>query len=309
MSLRLAFLGTPEFAVVALRALLDTPHEIACVYTQPPRPRGRGQQLAPSPAHAFAEANGLPVRTPASMKTPEEIAAFQALDLDAAVVVAFGQILVRDVLEAPRLGCFNLHGSLLPRWRGAAPIQRAIMAGDPVTGVQVMRMTEGLDEGAVLATAEVPIDWDDTAGTLHDKMAAAGAGLLAPTLADIEAGRATETPQSGEPTYAKKIKPAEARIDWSRPAHEVDRHIRGLSPFPGAWFEASTSKGPVRVKALLSRPSSGSGAPGELLDEGLQVACGEGAVRLLRLQREGKAAQDAEAFLRGLPLKAGERLG
>lgn len=309
MSLRLAFLGTPEFAVVALRALLDTPHEIACVYTQPPKPRGRGQQLAPSPVHAFAEAHGLPVRTPASMKTPEEIAAFRALDLDAAVVVAFGQILVGDVLDAPRLGCFNLHGSLLPRWRGAAPIQRAIMAGDAVTGVQVMRMTDGLDEGAVLATAEVPIEWDDTAGTLHDKMAAAGAGLLAPTLADIEAGRATETPQSGEPTYAKKIKPAEARIDWSRAAVEVDRHIRGLSPFPGAWFEAPTAKGPVRVKALLSRPSSGSGTPGELLDDGLQVACGEGAVRLLRLQREGKAAQDAETFLRGLPLKAGERLG
>lgn len=307
--MRLAFLGTPQFAVVALRALLDTPHEIACVYTQPPRPRGRGQQLAPSPVQAFAEAHGLIVRTPVSMKAPEEIAAFRALELDAAVVVAFGQILAPEVLEAPRLGCFNLHGSLLPRWRGAAPIQRAIMAGDGVTGVQVMRMTEGLDEGAVLATAELPISLDDTAGTLSERMAAAGAGLLAPTLAAIEAGAATETPQTGEPTYAKKIKPAEARIDWSRPAAQVDRHIRGLSPFPGAWFEAPSPRGPVRVKALLSRVSSGAGAPGDLLDDGLKVACGSGAVRLLRLQREGKGAQEAAAFLNGLPLKAGERLG
>jgi len=306
--MRLAFLGTPEFAVIALRALVQTPHEIACVYSRPPKPRGRGQQLSPSPVHAFAESHGLPVRTPASMKGAEEIAAFRALELDAAVVVAFGQILVREVLEAPRLGCFNLHGSLLPRWRGAAPIQRAIMAGDQITGVQVMRMSEGLDEGPLLATALLPIEADDTAGSLHDRMATAGAALLAPTLAAIEDGTALEAPQTGEPTYASKIRAAEARIDWSRPNAEVDRHVRGLSPFPGAWFEAPTPRGPVRVKALLSRPSSGEGAPGELLDDRLRVACGSGAVRLLKVQREGRAAQDAADFLRGTPLAAGERL-
>lgn len=307
--MRLAFLGTPEFAVVALRALLETPHEIVCVYSQPPKPRGRGQRLMPSPVQAFAEANGLAVRTPRSMKAADQVAAFRALELDAAVVVAFGQILVAEVLEAPRLGCFNLHGSLLPRWRGAAPIQRAIMAGDAVTGVQVMRMTEGLDEGAVLATTTVAIEADDTAGTLHDRMAAAGAGLLGPTLAAIEAGTAVERAQVGEPVYARKVRPEEARIDWGQPAVEVDRHIRGLSPFPGAWFEADTPRGPVRVKALLSRMSSGEGAAGELLDDGLKVACGTGAVRLLRVQREGRGAQDAAEFLRGLPLAAGGRLG
>ena len=307
--MRLAFLGTPDFAVRALDAVLAAGHEVAAVYTQPPRPRGRGQALQPSPVHAFAGGLGLPVRTPASMKAAEAVADFQALDLDVAVVVAYGQILVREVLEAPRLGCFNLHGSLLPRWRGAAPIQRAIMAGDAVTGVQVMRMSEGLDEGPVLATARVPIDPDDTAASLHDKMADAGAGLLAPTLADIAAGRGVETPQAIEGvTYARKIKPAEARIDWRRPSAELDAHIRGLSPFPGAWFEAPSAKGAVRVKALLCQPEPGGGAPGDVLDDGLLVACGEGALRLLRLQREGKGPQDAESFLRGLPLPTGVRL-
>jgi methionyl-tRNA formyltransferase len=213
------------------------------------------------------------------------------------------------VLEAPRLGCFNLHGSLLPRWRGAAPIQRAIMAGDPVTGVEVMRMSEGLDEGAVLSTARVEIEADDTAGSLHDKMAAAGARLLAATLPDILAGRAVETPQAAEGvTYAKKIKTEEARIDWSRPAIEVDRQIRGLSPFPGAWFQLDTPKGPVRVKALGSRLALGDGAPGEALDDELRIACGTGAVRLTRLQREGRGAQDAEVFLNGQPVPAGAHL-
>ncbi|MFA7264171.1 MAG: methionyl-tRNA formyltransferase [Caulobacter sp.] len=307
--MRLAFLGTPDFAVQSLAALLAAGHEVVCVYSQPPAPRGRGQILQPSPVHAFAQAHGLMVRTPASMKTPEEVAAFLALDLDAAVVVAFGQILVKAVLDAPRLGCFNVHASLLPRWRGAAPIQRAIMAGDPVTGVQVMRMSEGLDEGAVLATETVRIGPLDTAGTLHDRLAEAGARLLPPTLAAIAAATAVETPQAAEGvTYAKKILPAEARIDWSRAAHEVDCHIRGLSPFPGAWFEAPADKGPVRVKALLSRVEDGSGPAGATLDDRLLVACGSGAVRLLRAQREGKAAQDAADFLRGFPVAAGTAL-
>jgi methionyl-tRNA formyltransferase len=304
--MRLAFLGTPEFAVPSLAELVSAGHEVAAVYSQPPARRGRGQELRPSPVHAFAETLGLPVRNPVSMRDPAEIEAFQALDLDAAVVVAFGQILPREVLEAPRLGSFNLHGSLLPRWRGAAPIQRAIMAGDEVTGVQVMRMTEGLDEGPVLLSETVRIGPLDTAASISERLSAVGARMWAPALAAIERGGATETPQATEGlTYAKKIKPEEARIDWSRPAAEVDRHIRGLSPFPGAWFMA----GETRVKALLSRAEDGQGAPGEVLDADLLVACGSGAVRLLKAQREGKAAQDAADFVRGFPLAPGARLG
>ncbi|WP_426043590.1 methionyl-tRNA formyltransferase [Caulobacter sp. DWR3-1-2] len=307
--MRIAFLGTPEFSVACLAELMSAGHEIACVYSQPPAPRGRGQDLKPSPVHAFADSLGLPVRTPVSMKSPVEIAAFQALDLDAAVVVAFGQILVAEVLDAPRLGCFNLHASLLPRWRGAAPIQRAIMAGDAVTGVQVMRMSVGLDEGPVLMGEQVRIDALETAGSLHDKLAAVGSRILPVALAAIERGGARETPQSDEGvTYAKKIKPAEARIDWTRSAAEVDCHIRGLSPFPGAWFEAPSDKGPVRVKALLSRVEDGDGAAGAVLDDALLIACGDGAVRLLKAQREGKGAQDAEVFVRGFPLAVGTAL-
>jgi methionyl-tRNA formyltransferase len=304
--MRLAFLGTPDFAVQSLAALLEAGHEVACVYSQPPAPRGRGQTLQPSPVHAFAESRGLTMRTPASIKADDEIAAFETLAIDAAVVVAFGQILVQRVLDAPRLGCFNVHASLLPRWRGAAPIQRAIMAGDAVTGVQVMRMSLGLDEGDIIATETLRIGPLDTAATLSARLAEAGARLLPPTLAALEAGMAVETPQAAEGvTYAKKIKPAEARIDWSRPAREIDLHIRGLSPFPGAWFEAPSAKGRVRVKALLSAVEDASGPAGQVLDDGLLIACGEGAVRLLRAQREGKSAQDAGEFTRGFPLAAG----
>lgn len=307
--MRLAFLGTPDFAVQALAEIVEAGHEVACVYSQPPAPRGRGHELRPSPVHAYAESRGIPVRTPASMRDPAEIEAFRALGLDAAVVVAFGQILPREVLEAPRLGSFNVHASLLPRWRGAAPIQRAIMAGDAVTGVQVMRMTEGLDEGPVLSTATVRIDALETAATLHDRLAAAGARLIVETLAQIAAGRAVETAQAeAGVTYAKKIRPKEARIDWTRPGPEVDRKIRGLSPFPGAWFELPTEKGPVRVKALLSAFEDAEGPAGETLDDRLLVGTGHGAVRLLRVQREGRGPQDAEAFLRGTAVPAGVKL-
>jgi methionyl-tRNA formyltransferase len=307
--MRLAFLGTPDIAAACLDAVAKAGHEVACVYAQPPAPRGRGQAVRPSPVQALAESLGLPVRTPASMRDPVEVDAFRALGLDAAVVVAYGQILPREVLEAPRLGAFNLHASLLPRWRGAAPIQRAIMAGDAETGVQVMRMTEGLDEGPILSTARLDIRADETAGTLHDRMARAGADLLVTTLADIAAGRAVETAQAAEgATYARKISPRTARLRWTRPAAELDCKIRGLSPFPSAWFEAPGPRGPVRVKALLSRAEAGSGAPGEVLDDALLVATGEGAVRLLRLQREGRGPQDAADFLRGLPLLAGTKL-
>ncbi len=304
--MRHAFMGTPDFAVPSLAELIASGHDVAAVYSQPPRPRGRGQKLAPSPVHAFAETMGLPVFTPDSMKTPEAVETFRSLDVDAACVVAYGQILKPEVLEAPRLGCFNLHGSLLPRWRGAAPIQRAIMAGDRQTGVQIMRMSEGLDEGAILLSEVLDIRLDDTAASLSERMSHTGASLWPRALAAIERGGATGTEQVGEPTYAKKITPAEARIDWTRPAAEVDARIRGLSPFPGAWFEVETEEGPVRIKALMSRVSArGRGDPGEVLDGELRIACGEGVVRLLRVQRAGKAAQAAEEMLRGFALPVG----
>ncbi|CAN5265038.1 methionyl-tRNA formyltransferase [soil metagenome] len=309
--MRLAFMGTPEFAVPSLAELIASGHEIVAVYSQPPRPKGRGQKLTPSPVHAFAEAMGLAVFTPETMKAEQAIADFRSLDLDAACVVAYGQILKPAVLEAPRLGCFNLHGSLLPRWRGAAPIQRAIMAGDTETGVQIMRMSEGLDEGAVLLGEVLPVTADDTAASLSERMSVTGATLWTRALAAIERGGVTETPQVGEPTYARKITPAEARIDWTRPALEVDCHIRGLSPFPGAWFTAPDGS---RVKALMSRLDDGAGSAGSVLDDALLVACGPageggGAVRLTRVQREGKAAQPAADLLKGFPLPAGTVLG
>jgi methionyl-tRNA formyltransferase len=302
--MRIAFMGTPAFAVQSLREILADGHEVAAVYTRPPAPRGRGQALRPSPVHQAAAEAGIEVRTPGSFRYAEVIEPFRALDLDAAVVVAYGQILPRDVLEAPRLGAWNLHASLLPRWRGAAPIQRAIMAGDAVTGVQVMKMSEGLDEGPILASETVAIAADDTAATLHDKLAAVGAQLLAGALRALAAGPVVLDEQApAGVTYARKITAAEARIDWERAAQEVDRHIRGLSPFPGAWFEALTPKGPVRVKALMSQPAAGQGAPGEVLDgDGFRVACGQAAVRLTRVQREGRAPQDGDEFLRGMTM-------
>ena len=307
--MRIAFLGTPVFAVQALREIAADGHDIAAVYTRAPAPRGRGHVLQPSPVQALADELGLPVRTPKNFRDPAEVEAFRALNLDAAVVVAYGLILPKAVLDAPRLGAFNLHGSLLPRWRGAAPIQRAIMAGDPVTGVQVMRMSEGLDEGPILLSETIQIQPDDTAQTLHDRMAGVGAELMAGALAALARGPVAEAPQAEEGiTYARKITADEARIDWEKSAQEVDRHIRGLSPAPGAWFEVLSTRGPVRVKALMSRLSSGSGPPGETLDDRLKVACGQGAVRLLRVQREGRGPQDAEEFLRGLPIAAGEPL-
>jgi len=308
--MRIAFLGTPDFAVAALKALITTPHQVVMVYAQPPAPRGRGHDLRPSAVQACAEAAGIPVRTPASMRDPAEIEAFAALDLDLAVVAAFGQILPGAVLDAPLLGSINLHASLLPRWRGAAPIQRAIMAGDRVTGLNIMQMTEGLDEGPVLLSDTLRVDALETAGTLHDRLAALGARMVVEAVDGLARGALTPAaqPQEGV-TYAKKIRPKEAKIDWSKPAEEVDRRIRGLSPFPGAWFMAPSDKGPTRVKALLSRAEDAGGEPGTVLDDELLIACGTGSVRLLRAQREGKAAQDAETFLRGFRLPAGAKVG
>lgn len=308
--MRLAFMGSPGFAVPSLAALVAAGHEIACVYSQPPRPSGRGQALTPTPVHAFADKLGLPVRTPKSLKGADEQAAFAALDLDVAVVVAYGLILPKPVLAAPRLGCLNLHGSLLPRWRGAAPIQRAIEAGDTLTGVQVMQMEEGLDTGPVLLSETLRIFPFETGASLHDRMAQAGAALLPVALAGLERGSLTAQPQAEDGvTYARKIEKADLRIDWTRPAEAVDRQIRAFAPAPGAWFELATPKGAVRVKALMSRAEEGAGAPGEALDDALLIACGTGAVRLLTLQREGKPAMAADAFLRGAPTPKGARLG
>jgi methionyl-tRNA formyltransferase len=307
--MRLAFLGTPEFAIPTLAGLIEAGHEIVRVYSQPPAQRGRGQTLTASPVQAFAEGHGLETSTPTSLRAPEEIAAFAALALDAAVVVAFGQILTPEILNAPRLGCYNLHASLLPRWRGAAPIQRALMAGDAMTGAQVMRMTAGLDEGPVLASATTRIDALDTAGTLHDRLAPLGAELMVLTLERLSRGQATAEPQPAQgATYARKIRAAETAIRWDREARRVDRQIRGLSPSPGAWFIAPGARGPVRIKALLSRVEDGEGAAGEALDDDLLIACGQGAVRILAAQREGRGPAPAAEFLRGFPVRRGTRL-
>lgn len=310
--MRLAFMGTPAFAVPTLGELIAAGHEIAAVYTRAPQPAGRGQKLRASPVQDFAEAHGLLVRAPMNFTAAEERAAFVDLDLDAAVVVAYGLILPREILEAPRLGCFNLHASLLPRWRGAAPIQRAIMAGDRLTGVQVMRMEAGLDTGPILLSESVEIRPDDTAGSLAQRLSVIGAGLAPRALAALARGAVVETPQAvAGVTYAGKISPDEARIDWARPAAEIDRQIRGLSPAPGAWFEADAGRGRQRVKALMSRlDAAAGGAPGEVLqaDDRLVVGAADGAVELLRLQRAGKSPQSPAEFLRGFALSVGSRL-
>lgn len=302
--LRLAFMGSPDFAVPALDAVAGAGHEIAAVYAQPPRRAGRGKRDRPTAIHARAEALGLELRTPVSLRDTAAQAAFAALDLDVAVVAAYGLILPRPILDAPRMGCVNIHPSLLPRWRGAAPIQRAVMAGDTRTGICIMRMEEGLDTGPVLMRETTPIGPRETAAELHDRLARRSGAMLVETLAALADGTATEEAQAEEGVvYAPKIDKAEARIDWTRPAAALDPHIRGLSPFPGAWFE----RGGERVKVLLAEPVDGSGPAGTVLGAGI-VACGSGALRLLRLQRGGRPAMEAEAFLRGFPLETGSRV-
>lgn len=301
--MRIVFMGSPEFSVPVLNALIDAGHEIACVYCQPPRPAGRGKKDRPTPVHARAEERGLEVRHPVSLKSAEAQAEFAGLGADVAVVVAYGLILPQAVLDAPRLGCLNIHASLLPRWRGAAPIHRAIMAGDAKTGVCIMQMDAGLDTGAVLLRRELDIGVEETTGALHDRLSALGARAIVEALSDLPS--LTPTPQPSEGiTYAEKIDKSEARIDWSWTAAEVDRHVRGLSPFPGAWTEINGQ----RVKLLASRMGSGCGAPGHVLDDDLTIACGRGAIDVLRLQRAGKGAQDVEEFLRGMPVPKGTKL-
>jgi methionyl-tRNA formyltransferase len=297
--MRLVFMGTPDFAVETLKALLAAGHTVAAVYSQPPRPAGRGMAERPSPVHAFAAAQGIEGRTPASLKPHDEKERFAALEADAAVVVAYGLLLPKPILDATRLGCFNVHASLLPRWRGAAPIQRAIMAGDAETGVTIMRMAEGLDTGPMCRVVRLAIRPETTAQSLHDALAVLGAQAMVEVLAGEEIAC---QPQPAEGvTYARKIDKAEARIDFGRSAPEVRNHIHGLSPFPGAWFEARGT----RIKVLACQVTDGAGAPGTFLDDRLALACGTGAVRLLKLQREGKGAMEAEEFLRGFPIPAG----
>lgn len=305
MPLRLAFMGSPDFAVPTLEAILAAGHDVACVYSQPPRPAGRGKELRPTAVHAAAERHGLPVRTPLNFKSQEDRAAFAALNLDVAVVVAYGLLLPKAILDAPRLGCFNLHGSILPRWRGAAPIHRAVMAGDAITGVQVMKMDVGLDTGPVMLTATTPISEDDTTGDVHDRLSQLGAALMVEGLARLEAGTAQLIEQTEDGvTYAAKVSADEARIDWTLPARDVAARIRGMSPFPGAWFEHEGQ----RIKVFNARADEGSGQPGDVLDDNLRIACGAGAVRLTRLQRAGKSQVTAEEFQRGKPIARGQKV-
>lgn len=302
MALRVIFMGTPAFSVPTLAAIIQAGHDVVACYTRAPKPGGRrGLTLMKSPVHELAEAHGIPVFTPRTLRDQSEIARFLEHRADVGVVVAYGLILPKPILDAPRRGCLNLHASLLPRWRGAAPIQRALMAGDAETGVMVMRMEEGLDTGPVALTHRTAIGADVTAGDLHDALSAAGAGLAVQALDALQRGELVFEPQPEQGVvYAHKIEKAETRIDWSASAKSVHDRIRGLSPFPGAWFEADFGRGPERVKVLRSTLAPGSGAPGRIASGDLAVACGEGAVRLLNVQRAGGKSVSAAEFLRGV---------
>jgi methionyl-tRNA formyltransferase len=305
MPLRLVFMGTPDFAVPTLLEIVGRGHDVAAVYTRAPKPGGRGMALQPSPVEREARRLGLPVLTPTTLRTSDAAAAFRAHCAQAAVVVAYGLILPQPILDAVPLGCFNLHASLLPRWRGAAPINRAIMAGDAETGVMVMKMDQGLDTGPVAMAERVPIGPDTTAGELHDELARLGADLMVRALAALERDALTLTPQAeAGVTYAAKIDKDETRIGWARPWQQVHDHCRGLSPFPGAWFEIEGT----RVKVLRTAKGEGAGAPGTLLDDQFTVACGEGAVRILELQRAGRQPMKTQEFLRGTPVAPGTLL-
>src|ERR1700704_2322462 len=309
MPLRLIFMGTPEFAVPTLLELVAHGHEIAAVCTRAAKPAGRGMKLQPTPVEQQARRLGIPVLTPATLKTPEALEEFRAHKAEAAVVVAYGMILPQAILDAPPLGCFNLHASLLPRWRGAAPINRAIMAGDAETGVMVMKMDVGLDTGDVAMAERLTITDAMTAADLHDALAPLGGDLMVRAMGALERGKLQLTRQSDQGvTYAAKIEKAEARIDWNKPARAVLRHVHGLSPFPGAWCEMGIEGEPARVKILRCAMADGSGVSGDVLDDHLTVACREGALRILELQRAGKAPMKAGDFLRGTPLKPQMRL-
>ncbi|OJI93229.1 methionyl-tRNA formyltransferase [Planktotalea frisia] len=302
--MRVIFMGTPDFSVPVLDALIAAGHEIAAVYCQPPRPAGRGKKERPTPVHARALALGLDVRHPVSLKGADEQQAFAALNADVAVVVAYGLILPQIILDAPKRGCLNIHASLLPRWRGAAPIHRAILAGDAETGVCIMQMEAGLDTGPVLLREAITIGAEETTGVLHDRLSAMGARLVCDALDQLD-DLAAEVQSEDGVTYASKIDKAEAQVNWNQSATQIDRQIRGLSPFPGAW----TLLGGVRVKLLASRVVSGAGAVGQALDDSLTIACEQGAIQVIRAQKAGKGAQDAQEFLRGTPVPKGTQFG
>ena len=308
--LRVVFMGTPDFAMPTLAAIVAAGHEIAAIYTQPPRPAGRGMDPRKSPVHHFAERAGIPVHTPRTLKDQEQQQVFALRQADVAVVVAYGLILPKRVLDAPREGCLNLHASALPRWRGAAPIQRAVMAGDGATAATVMRMDEGLDTGPICLAEPMSIGPDMTAGEVHDALAEQGAGLMVRALAQMECGALDCKPQPAEGvTYAAKIEKGETAIDFSLDAQEVHNHVRGLSPGPGAWFEMITASGKrERVRVVRTTLAEGSGPAGTVLDSALTISCGKGAVRLIEVQRAGKRAMPAEEFLRGSPIAPGVRL-
>jgi methionyl-tRNA formyltransferase len=306
LALRLVFMGTPDFAVPTLLELVGGGHEVVAVYTRAPQPAGRGMALKPSPVAREAERFGLPVLTPQSLKDAATAAALRAHGADAAVVVAYGLILPKVILDGFPLGCFNLHASLLPRWRGAAPIHRAIMAGDKETGVMVMKMDEGLDTGPIAMAERAPIGPDATTGELHDELARRGAKLMVVALGALERGSLALTPQVAEgASYAGKIDKDETRIDWIKPWQAVHNHCRGLSPFPGGWFELA---GAGRIKVLRTTKGSGEGEPGRALDDKLTIACGQGALRLVELQRAGRQPMNADEFLRGTPVPRGSAL-
>lgn len=311
MALRIIFMGTPDFSVPTLKALAKAGHEIVAVYSQPPRPGGRrGLDLQKSPVHQAAEELGIPVFNPVNFKDPEDRQIFRALNADVTVVVAYGLLLPVEILEGARLGAYNGHASLLPRWRGAAPIQRAIMAGDAKTGMMVMKMEKGLDTGPVALTREVAIGATMTAGELHDILMMQGAEAMVEAMAKLEDGDLPLVTQAEDGVlYASKIDKGETRIDFTRPAIDVHNHIRGLSPFPGAWFEVELGGRPERIKVLSSEMADGNGQPGEVLDDRLSIACGSGAVRLKRLQKAGGKPLDAQEFLRGTQLPPGLRIG
>lgn len=309
MTLRIIFMGSPAFACPTLAEIIGAGHDVVAVYSQPPRPAGRGQAERPQPVHRFASDTGLTVFTPLTLRGPEALAQMQAHGADVAVVVAYGLLLPQAILEVPAHGCLNLHASLLPRWRGAAPIHRAIMAGDRDSGIMVMRMEAGLDTGPVCLSERVAIDADMTTGQLHDTLATLGGSLMVRALAALERGSLTSTAQAAAGiTYARKIDKAETRIDFARECADVHNHIRGLSPTPAAWLEAIGSAGPERIKVLRSQLVTGTGPAGTVLDDHLTVACGRGAVRLIELQRAGKKPMAAAELQRGFPLPAGSRL-
>ena len=305
--LSLAFFGTPDFAVPVLAGLLEAGHGVVCVYSQPPRPAGRGHRARPAPVHRFAEARGLAVRTPTTLKDPKVQRDFAALGLDAAVVAAYGLLLPAEILSAPRLGCLNVHASLLPRWRGAAPIARAILAGDAESGVTIMRMSEDLDSGVIVLQERMPVPSAATAASLEDALAGLGARLIVQALDGLDRGRLEPVPQPADGvTWAAKLTRAEGRLDWHRPAAELERRVRAFAPQPGAWFTHDGER--IKVLAAAIAPAEGEGRPGVVLDDRLTVACGEDALRLLELQRAGRAAMSAAAFLRGYEIPAGAAL-